>query len=174
VGEGGDLPETHTAIAGQFSSVTCLDISQRALEIARTKLADTAEYVLGSLLDIPKPAHYFDAAYCAHVIYHVDGDLQERAIDELIRVIRPWRRVVIIYANPNSFLYRRHRQEKTQATHVVEAAALGHTAEHASTPPFYFAAHPLAWWKQFESRCRVTFVPEVCDVVRVGSRAVAD
>ena len=34
---GGDLPETHVAIAKMFSVTTFLDISDRALEIAKTK-----------------------------------------------------------------------------------------------------------------------------------------
>jgi len=82
---GGDLPETHVAIAKMFLATTLLDISDTALEIAKKKFDGQAEYIRASILDIPKSEHYFDATYCAHVIYHIDKDLQEKAIRELIR-----------------------------------------------------------------------------------------
>ena len=82
---GGDPPETHVAIAKMFSATTFLDISDRALAIAkRNSTVRLSTYVIAR--GIPKPEHYFDAAYCAHVIYHIDKDLQETAIRELIRV----------------------------------------------------------------------------------------
>jgi SAM-dependent methyltransferase len=162
IGGGGDLPETHTLIASQFAAVTCLDISQRALDIAKTKLADNAEYIRGSLLEIPKPANHFDAAYCAHVIYHIDRDLQERAVDELIRVTRPNGRIVIVYSNPHSLFDRViARKHKTPVLWKLRrppnAAEASVAAEN--TPAFYSAAHPLQWWKRFESKCQVTLLP---------------
>ena len=49
---GGDLPESHIRIANNFSDVYCLDISQKALDIAKSKMEHKSEYVLGSILDI--------------------------------------------------------------------------------------------------------------------------
>jgi ubiquinone/menaquinone biosynthesis C-methylase UbiE len=46
-----------------------------------------------------EPEDHFDAAYCAHVIYHIDGDHQDKAIRELIRVTKPGGRIVVIYSN---------------------------------------------------------------------------
>jgi len=86
---GGDLPGAHTKIAGRFSSICCLDISRKALDISKEILGGKEEYVLASILDIPKPANFFDAAFCARVIYHIDKRLQSKAVRELVRVIRP-------------------------------------------------------------------------------------
>jgi hypothetical protein len=55
---GGDLPGAHTKIAGRFSSICCLDISQKALDISKEILGGKEEYVLASILDIPKPANF--------------------------------------------------------------------------------------------------------------------
>jgi ubiquinone/menaquinone biosynthesis C-methylase UbiE len=99
---GGDLPGAHTQIARHFSSICCLDISQKALDISKQILGDREEYVLASILDIPKSSNFFDAVFCAHVIYHIDKQLQSKAIRELVRVIRPGGRAVIIYWNPRS------------------------------------------------------------------------
>ena len=100
VAGGGDLPETHVTIATKFSEITCLDISKAAIDIARSKLENRGEFILGSILDIPKPENYFDACYCAHVIYHIERNHQAEAIRELIRVTKLGGRVVVIYRNP--------------------------------------------------------------------------
>ena len=154
---GGDLPETHTKIAQQFSSVCCLDISQRSLDISKQKLGDKGEYVLGSILDIPKPPEHFDAIYCAHVIYHIDRELQSRAIRELIRVIRRGGKAVVIYINPNSIAGSMVRMQS-------KLPFVGHlqnrkSATEINAPPLYFHAHPLEWWNQFRNVCEVEFIP---------------
>jgi len=161
---GGDLPESHTTIGEQFREICCLDISRRALEIAETKLGTKAEYIHGSILDIPLPNDYFDAAYCAHVIYHIDIDLQEKAIEELIRVTKPGGRVVVIYANPDSLidriienkrklplLWRLRRREKSLSQ--------GSTESKSGRPPLYFALHSLQWWQRFDTKCHVSLIP---------------
>jgi SAM-dependent methyltransferase len=154
MGGGGDLPETHVAIATRFGNVTCLDISERALEIAQRKLDNRAQCLHASLLEIPAPDNTFDAAYCAHVIYHIDSDLQEKAVDELIRVTKPGGRVVIIYSNPECFIDRLiERKGRTtllwklkRRRPVVRAGDL------------YFHAHKLGWWKRFEGKARLNIV----------------
>ena len=161
---GGDLPESHTTIAGQFSDVCCLDISRRALDIAETKLRSKAQYVLGSILDIPLPDDYFDAAYCAHVIFHIDIDLQEKAIEELIRVTKPGGRVVVIYANPDSLVDRIAESKRKlpllwRLRRKSESSSEGSTESARSRPPLYFALHSLRWWQRFDSKCRVSLIP---------------
>ncbi len=162
---GGDLPETHVAIAKMFSTTTFLDISDRALAIAKKKVNSQAEYVRGSLVDIPKPEHYFDAAYCAHVIYHIDKDLQETAVRELIRVTRPGGRVVIIYANPaclpQRLIHRRDRLLRLihKATRVMQRSKRTNTVAGQNEPPLYYFAHPLAWWARFARECDLAIIP---------------
>jgi len=160
---GGDLPETHVTIANKFPETTCLDISKVAIDIARSKLENRGEFVVGSILDVPKPEDYFDAVYCAHVIYHIEKDHQEKAIRELIRVTKPSGRIVIIYSNPDSLprwivkfkgklrklpLLRRLKRKKPYSRPNAE-----------SRPPLYFFAHPLSWWAQFDDECDVEIKP---------------
>ena len=162
---GGDLPETHVAIAKIFSPTTFLDISERALAIAKRKFDGPAEYICGSILEIPKPEDYFDAAYCAHVIYHIDKDLQETAVRELIRVTRPGGRVIIIYHNPDSLpqrliqrgsgLLRRIHGAKRR----LQRSRRTDTVAGQNRPPLYFFAHRLAWWTRFDGECDVTMIP---------------
>jgi SAM-dependent methyltransferase len=157
---GGDLPESHLRLARQFTDVSCLDISLKALEISKRKLVGKGHYILGSILDAPPAENTFDAVFCAHVIYHIDIKLQERAIEELIRVAKPGGRIVIIYANPNCAVkqlirIRRFLERKlgrTQQQRPKQGAA-------QQRPPLPFALHPLEWWRRFEPKCKLSVLP---------------
>jgi len=157
---GGDLPETHVAIAKKFSEVTCLDLSKVAIDIARNKLGNQGEFIVGSILDIPKSEGHFDAAYCAHVIYHIDKDLQARAIRELIRVTKSGGRVILIYSNPDSLPTRIVRiKGKLPLLWKLKRRKPYSRPDEASRPPIYFFAHSLDWWFQFEDECEVEMKP---------------
>lgn len=157
---GGDLPETHIAIANKFPEVTCLDISRVAIDIARDKLGNRGEFVLGSILDIPKPEDHFDAVYCAHVIYHIDKDQQARAIRELIRVTRPGGRIVTIYSNPDSLPDRFARfKGKLPLLWKLKRRNQNYKPDAQSPPPLYFFSHPLSWWAQFADQCDIKIRP---------------
>jgi SAM-dependent methyltransferase len=152
---GGDLPETHVTVARKFSHTTCLDISKVGIEIARNK----GEFIVGSILEIPKPDASFDAVYCAHVIYHIEKDQQQKAVRELVRVTKPGGRIVVIYSNPDSLprriaaikgklpiLWKLHRKPTRRS-------------DAGAQPPPYFFAHPLSWWAQFDDECELHMKP---------------
>lgn len=165
---GGDLPDSHIKLAGQFSKTTCLDISKVAINIARKKLQGRGEFIVGSILDIPAPSDHFDACFCAHVIYHIGKEHQARAIRELIRVIKPGGRVVVIYRNPFALplLYFKVL-EKLRLLSLVrrkkryETVTIGNTANAKAqdAPPLYYFSHPLTWWTQFQDQCEVALKP---------------
>ena len=83
-----------------FAQRVCVDLSQRALDEAREKLGDRGDYVRASLLELPFPDDHFDAAVSLHTIYHIERDRQEAAVWELVRVLKPGARAVVVYANP--------------------------------------------------------------------------
>ncbi len=156
---GGDLPETHVAIATKFNETTCLDISKVAIDIARNKLANRGEFVVASILDIPKPDNHFDAVYCPHVIYHIGRDHQAKAVRELIRVTNPGRPIVIIYANPDSLPIRMNRWKRAVPGLWRLARKKPTRPDTASAPPLYFFTHPLKWWDQFKDQCDIDIQP---------------
>jgi SAM-dependent methyltransferase len=156
---GGDLPETHVALAAQFEHTTCLDISRVAIQIAREKLGDRGDFILASILEIPRPDEYFDAVYCAHVVYHVDQDLQARAVREMIRVTRPGGRVVVIYFNRKSLPSRIAAAKDRMPLLSRLRRRKPHDQEAPQRPPLYFHAHPLSWWSRFGDACHVEIKP---------------
>ncbi|HEY2741434.1 MAG TPA: class I SAM-dependent methyltransferase [Gaiellaceae bacterium] len=128
-----------------FAKRVCVDLSQHALDEARQKLGDRGDYVRASLLELPFPADHFDAAVSLHTIYHVDQDHQETAVRELVRVLKPSARAVVVYANPDRL-----------------AARLKRLAPRRRAPesgPIYFFAHPLSWWQRFADEATVEIVP---------------
>jgi ubiquinone/menaquinone biosynthesis C-methylase UbiE len=157
----GDMPDSHVQIVAGFEQVTCMDISTVALAIAERRLGPAASYRRESIVDTTLPDNQFDAAFCAHAIYHIDKDEQAKAVDQLMRVIKPGGRAVIVYANPHS-----------------PAAMPGEILRWAKRPIrtwrsprgarslLYYHAHSLRWWRRFATKYRVTILP--CEVI--GSR----
>ncbi|HZC74564.1 MAG TPA: class I SAM-dependent methyltransferase [Gaiellaceae bacterium] len=128
-----------------FAKRVCVDLSQRALDEARAKLGDRGDYVRASLLDLPFPDGHFDAAVSLHTIYHIEQDRQEDAVRELVRVLRPDAKAVVVYANPDRL--------------VARIKALVRRRPDPDSGPIYFFAHPLSWWKRFADAADVEIVP---------------
>jgi ubiquinone/menaquinone biosynthesis C-methylase UbiE len=130
-----------------FSKRVCVDVSQRALDDARTKLGDRGDYVRASLLELPFPADHFDAAVSLHTIYHIDRERQEDAVRELIRVLQPGASAAVVYANPNRLVARLMRLAGRRRDPDPDAG------------PIYFFAYPLSWWQRFSDGAAVEIVP---------------
>lgn len=131
--------------SGGFRKRVCVDLSQRAIDEARTKLGDRGDYVRASLLDLPFPDDHFDATVSLHTIYHIDRERQEDAVRQLLRVSQPGAPVVLIYANPDRLAAR--------------LKGLARRKPSVASPPIYFFAHPLSWWERFTDEAVVEIVP---------------
>ena len=159
---GGDIPSNHIAITQQFAKVTCVDFSQRALDISKEKLGPKADCVNASILAMPLPDNSVDAVFCAHVIYHIHGAQQAAAVRQLIRVTRPGGRVVITYSNPRSPQNTYDRlmgYAKWPWRRLRRAMERANTKESEDRPPLYQKTFPLSFWKQFRDDCDVKLLP---------------
>ena len=158
----GDMPENHVDIARRFDRTTCIDISQRALDIAEKRLPDSASMVLGSILDSGLEDDTYDAVFCAHVLYHIDASAQEAAMREMIRVTKSGGKIVVIYSNPRSPL--RYICSMAKRLNNLFAKVRGreklHKAETGQDRPvLYFFAHPLGWWSRYAKGTEVAMKP---------------
>jgi len=84
----------------------CVDISEKALSEARSKLKDKGLYVVADLTKLPFKDGIFDASICAHVLYHIPQDEQKSAVEELYRTLKKDSICVIIYMWPGSILMK--------------------------------------------------------------------
>jgi len=157
----GDMPESHMRVAQLFKTVTCMDISTTALDIAQAKLGRGASYVHESIVNTTLPDNMFDTVFCAHVLFHINKDEQETAVRQLLRVTKPGGRLCISYANPNSpFAIPGESVRRVKGW-------LGYGRQTSDAiPALYYFAHPLHWWQRFAGECKLSLVPS--DVI--GSR----
>ncbi len=71
--------------------VTAVEIDERLASALRTRLAaKSVEVVTADATDLPLPDDQFSAAACFTMLHHIPGrDLQDRALAEIARVLRP-------------------------------------------------------------------------------------
>src|SRR3954452_428344 len=71
--------------------VTAGEIDERLASALRTRLAaKSVEVVTADATDLPLPDDQFSAAACFTMLHHIPGrDLQDRALAEIARVLRP-------------------------------------------------------------------------------------
>jgi len=89
--------------------VTLIDYSRAALSASQALYASAgveAEFVHGSILDMPFPDGAFDVVWNAGVLEHFSPEEQRRALAEMRRVCRPGGRIITMNPNARCLLYR--------------------------------------------------------------------
>lgn len=133
-----------------FEKRYCVDLSDQALGVAKSRIGDHGVFLHGSFFDLPFEDDFFDCAVSLHTIYHMDADLQEVAVRKLIRITKPGNPVIIIYSNPNSIIsafLRRIRGILRNANILKKDRDL------------YFNAFPVDWWSRFSDVADVKVLP---------------
>jgi len=115
-----------------FAKRYCVDLSSQALESAEKKLGEHGVYLRGSFFDLELAPDMFDCAISLHTIYHIDRDLQEKAVRKLIAVCKPGAPLVVVYSNPDSLLRRLGRI--LRKLRLLTMSALMMVADYISRP----------------------------------------
>jgi SAM-dependent methyltransferase len=97
-GIGNSVPYVRQHFAS--AQLTCLDLSQRSLEVAEKRFAGQAEYVRFDGLSIPFADDHFDIAYAMCVFHHIDHADHMALLQELSRVVKPGGSLFIFEHNP--------------------------------------------------------------------------
>ena len=96
-------------LASRCDNFTAVDFSSVGLIEAAAKLESTGltyRTVEADITQLPFSDGEFDVAYSAHAIYHIaTPDGQSSALAEMMRVVRPGGRVVLVLANPFPLLF---------------------------------------------------------------------
>lgn len=82
------------------AELTCLDLSQRSLEVAEKRFPGQAAYVRFDGAHIPCDDHRFDIAYAMCVFHHINHADHVALLRELKRVIKPGGSLFIFEHNP--------------------------------------------------------------------------
>ena len=135
-----------------FNTRVCVDLSQRALDMAKTKLGPRGEYHVGDFLELDIDS--VDAAVSLHTLYHIDKELQEAAVRKLIAVTKPGGRIVIVYSNPAYFISALFAPARKLGRAIRPMRNAGE-----SPNTIYFYRYPLSWWNRFNDSGIVSIHP---------------
>lgn len=144
----GPVTEAAKEYSSSFRESLCVDISEVALSLARSRLGHRGKYLCGSLTALPLSGNVADATFCEHTLYHVDAARQEEAVRELIRITKPGRPIVIIYSNPGAPLNRLEDWHRRIGINRLHGGG-----------KLYFFRYDLKWWSRFSEVCDVEFLP---------------
>jgi SAM-dependent methyltransferase len=128
-----------------YNTRVCVDLSQRALDAAKSKIGSHGEYHAGDffVLDIGQ----VDAAVSLHTLYHIEKSRQEAVVRKLIDVTKPGGTIVIVYSNPAYIVSMLFSWLKPKSKN------------HETLSTIYFHRHPLAWWDQFGDSGTISIYP---------------
>ena len=148
-----------------FDKRICVDLSKKALEIAKSKIGDHGVFFVGDYLDIKTGCEPYAGATLINVLYHVELNLQEKLVRKVISELAIGASLVIVYSNPKSFSSR-----LTSILVFVKRIfrlLLQRKNFKSQENPIYFKRHNRDFWQLFESDCDVkimawrTFTPAI-------------
>jgi ubiquinone/menaquinone biosynthesis C-methylase UbiE/uncharacterized protein YbaR (Trm112 family) len=90
----------YVELANGFETRICVDSSASALMQAQKNLAlhdQKGIFVCGDMAQLPVKDNVADAVICQHALFHVQKNLQQKALSELIRIAKPGCRTAIVY-----------------------------------------------------------------------------
>lgn len=151
--------------SANFETRVCVDLSQRALDMAKAKIGDRGEFHCGDFLDLELAS--VDAAVSLHTIYHIDQGRQEAAVRKLIALTNPGGVVVIVYSNPDNLVSGISRRVRRVGHSFRDARRAGTTLD-----TIYFEPFPLAWWQRFNDSGEVAIFPWRTFSTRVQHTAI--
>ena len=82
------------------ASLTCLDVSDRSLEIGRSRFSGQAAFQAFDGKTIPFEPGTFDVAFAACVFHHIESGRHVELLSELRRVLAPNGTLVVFEHNP--------------------------------------------------------------------------
>jgi len=130
-----------------FRKRYCVDLSSKSLDGAKKKIGDHGVFLQGSFFDIDLKENYFDCSISLHTIFHIDKDRQEDAVRKLIKVTKPGKPVIIVYAN-------------TVMSNLLPFRLFNWlTKRSAAFCEIYFYVYPLSWWDRFTDVAGIKILP---------------
>ncbi len=137
-----------------FKKRYCVDLSKKALEIAKKRIGDHGVYLHGSFFDIDLDNDYFDCTISLHTIYHMNKNKQEEAVRKLIDVTKPGKNVIIVYSNPHTLLL-----PLAALRFLLNKLLPKKKKSGDSETGLYFFAFPIRWWYRFTDVAEVQILP---------------
>jgi 2-polyprenyl-3-methyl-5-hydroxy-6-metoxy-1,4-benzoquinol methylase len=132
-----------------FKKRHCIDLSEKAIQIAKEKLGDHGEYSCGDFLELDINKESYDGVISIHTLYHLHVDKQLEMVNKLLDVSIKGSPVVIVYSNPNYFF------------NIIAKCVKGlfRIKKNEMGNEIYFFSHSISFWKQFKDRADYEIFP---------------
>jgi SAM-dependent methyltransferase len=152
-----------------FDKRICVDLSSKALDVAKSKIGNHGAFFLGDYLDIRTGYEPYSGATLVNVLYHVDIALQEKFVRKVLSELEIGAALVVVYSNPNSLSSR-------LTSILVFVKKIFRVVFHCKkfnslANPIYFKRHSINFWHLFENESDVkimawrTFSPAIEKVI---------
>ncbi|WP_074987040.1 class I SAM-dependent methyltransferase [Paraburkholderia tropica] len=140
-----------------FKKIFLLDLSYVAMQ--RINASNQRFRLVGSVDAIPLRAASIDCILSVNVINHVPSQNQELAIRDMLRVLRPGGRLVVVTYNPHrvnlSKILKKFRIRRGKNLPSTSDRNLGKLRNES----LYWSAVTPEWWKKFEEDGILSFYP---------------
>lgn len=136
-------------LSKKFSTRICIDISYPALMLAKENMkGQDSIFICGDITNIPLKENVCDVVVSHHTLYHVPKNEQRNGVNEMYRVTKPGKKVLIIY----SFFQHSWLMNLTllpvQAYRIARhIAGKIYVRLFNKTPRLYFYPHSRRWFK---------------------------
>ncbi len=142
----------YQAFSKNFEKRICIDISMAALQLTKKHIGvDRGIFILGDITNLPLKNNLCDNVVSFHTIYHVPKENQQKAVEELIRVCKNDRDVIIAYNWAwHSWLMNLILLPKKVYNGFKRFYQMYLKSKEKSKQDLYFYAYPPSWFeKQF-------------------------
>ena len=148
-----------------FDKRVCVDLSKKALDIAKSKIGDHGAFFVGDYLDIKTGYEPYSGATLINVLYHVDILDQEKMVRKILSELEVGKVLVVVYSNPKSFSSRLNMI----LVFIKRLLRLLFQRKNfnSQSNPIYFRRHNLDFWQLFQDESSVkirawrTFTPAI-------------
>jgi len=90
--------EDYARFSEGYGKRVCVDLSLRGLTAARRRIGAHGRFVRADVTALPFASGVFDAVVSLHTLYHVPAEEQATFLREIVRVLGPGRRAVVVSA----------------------------------------------------------------------------
>jgi SAM-dependent methyltransferase len=145
----------HPSYHQNYEFRICVDFSIQALrEVQKNLPKAKAICVLGDLTSLPIADSVIDDVISLHTIYHIPDVLQNAAVEELVRILKPGGRTIIVYSwdwsplmdaihRASAFVRKFKRSLFRTASQDPEKITF-------SIPPLYYCAKGRDWFRSLQ------------------------
>ena len=138
-----------------FNKRYCVDLSTEALKLAKHKIGNHGVFLNKSFFDLDLKKNMFDCSLSIHTIYHIDKDLQEKAVRKLLKVTKPDHPVIIVYSNPKNIISLIISKFK----YIKNLFKNSNAINQNNQKNLYFYNHSIKWWNRFKKEFEVKIYP---------------